>query len=146
MTARNDVVDEARRWIGTPYCHQASARGAGTDCLGLLRGVWRALIGVEPEETPAYTEDWSEPSSHEDLIKAAQRFLLPKPIANAGAGDVLIFRMRSGMVAKHVGIAAEIGLRSSFIHAYSGHGVVESALSEPWARRIAARFEFPKGA
>lgn len=145
MTARDDVVVEARRWIGTPYCHQASLCGAGTDCLGLLRGVWRALIGMEPEATPAYTEDWSEPSGREDLLAAAQRFLWPKQIANACAGDVLIFRMRSGLVAKHVGIAAEIGPRASFIHAYSGHGVVESALSEPWARRIAARFEFPKG-
>ncbi|NCO16648.1 MAG: peptidase, partial [Alphaproteobacteria bacterium] len=43
------IVAEARRWIGTPYVHQSSARGAGTDCLGLLRGVWRALYGVEPE-------------------------------------------------------------------------------------------------
>ena len=30
-----------------------------------------------------------------------------------------------------------------FIHAYSGHSVSESALTVPWARRIAARFSFP---
>ncbi|MDG1118150.1 MAG: peptidase, partial [Flavimaricola sp.] len=33
MTA--DVVATARGWIGTPYLHQASCRGAGCDCLGL---------------------------------------------------------------------------------------------------------------
>ena len=145
MSARDDVVSEARRWIGTPYLHQASVLGAGTDCLGLLRGVWRAVIGTEPEVTPAYTEDWSEPSGREDLIAAAERFLLRKPSGHEDSGDVLIFRMRSSMVAKHVGLAAQVGPRASFIHAYSGHGVVESALSGPWARRIAARFEFPKG-
>ena len=32
------IVAAARTWIGTPYEHQASCRGAGTDCLGLLRG------------------------------------------------------------------------------------------------------------
>jgi hypothetical protein len=52
--------------------------------------------------------------------------------------------MRAGAVAKHLGIAAETGARATFIHAYSGHGVVESALSLPWRRRIVARFAFPE--
>ena len=43
------VVERARAWIGTPYRHQASCRGAGTDCLGLLRGLWREMLGPEPE-------------------------------------------------------------------------------------------------
>ncbi|EDZ47445.1 conserved hypothetical protein [Rhodobacterales bacterium Y4I] len=34
--------------------------------------------------------------------------------------------------------------KPSFIHAYAGHGVVESPLSPPWQRRIVARFHFPK--
>jgi NlpC/P60 family putative phage cell wall peptidase len=33
---------EARAWIGTPDRHQASLKGMGCDCLGLVRGVWRA--------------------------------------------------------------------------------------------------------
>jgi hypothetical protein len=53
--------------------------------------------------------------------------------------------MREGGIAKHLGIAAETGDAASFIHAYSGHGVVESPLSQPWARRIVARFTFPEG-
>jgi hypothetical protein len=52
--------------------------------------------------------------------------------------------MREGSVAKHLGVVAEVGALASFIHAYSGHGVVETALSAPWRRRIVARFEFPK--
>ena len=46
------IVREARTWLGTPYLHQASVRGAGCDCLGLVRGVWRALYGREPEAVP----------------------------------------------------------------------------------------------
>jgi NlpC/P60 family putative phage cell wall peptidase len=57
MTVANAAVAEARLWLGTPYMHQASARGAGADCLGLLRGIWRALYGDEPEVVPPYTED-----------------------------------------------------------------------------------------
>jgi len=45
---RAAIVTEARRWIGTPYHHRASLRGVGTDCLGLIRGVWRALYDSEP--------------------------------------------------------------------------------------------------
>ena len=43
------IVAEARSWIGTPYRHQTSVKGIGCDCLGLVRGVWRACLGREPE-------------------------------------------------------------------------------------------------
>ena len=144
------AVAEARRWIGTPYLHQASALGAGTDCLGLLRGIWRALFGCEPEPVPPYTADWSEPAREEMLWTAARRHMaeLPGPEGRApeAPGEVLLFRMREGAVAKHLGIASQVGAVPRFIHAYSGHGVVESPLSRPWQRRIVARFQFPEGA
>lgn len=138
------VVAEARGWIGTPYVHQAAVRAAGTDCLGLLRGIWRALYGAEPELAPAYTPDWSEAARDERLWRAAGRHLLAKPMAQIAPGDVMLFRMRAGSVAKHLGIAAAVGTTPSFIHAYTGHGVIESPLSLPWRRRIVALFEFPE--
>lgn len=138
----DQIVSAARGWIGTPYRHQASCKGAGTDCLGLLRGVWREVIGPEPEPVPAYSMDWSEPGGDERLWRAALQHMHMQPDWIEAPGDVLLFRMRRGSVAKHVGIAAEVGSRSTFIHAYSGHAVVESPLSAPWARRIVARFSF----
>lgn len=139
------VVQAARGWIGTPYVHQASARGAGCDCLGLVRGVWREVIGPEPDRIPAYSMDWSEPQGEERLWQAALRHMVPKDRNDAALGDLLLFRMRAGSVAKHVGLQARTGPRASFIHAYSGHGVTESALSAPWARRVVARFALPIG-
>ncbi|MGR3549103.1 NlpC/P60 family protein [Pseudooceanicola sp.] len=138
----NPYVQAARSWIGTPYLHQASHRGVGTDCLGLLRGIWREVLGEEPEAIPPYSRDWSEPSGEERLWRAARRHLCPSRIE--AAGDVVLFRMRAGAVAKHLGIQARTGAQASFIHAYSGHGVVESPLSTPWRRRIVARFTFPE--
>ena len=137
------VVTAARGWIGTPYVHQASVRGAGCDCLGLLRGVWREVLGAEPERIPAYTRDWSEPQGDERLWRAGLRHLDAKALDEAAPGDVLLFRMRDGAVAKHIGVQAEVGGAPSFVHAYSGHGVIESALTAPWARRIVARFALP---
>lgn len=138
--SRARVVAVARNWIGTPYRHQASVRGAGCDCLGLLRGVWREVIGAEPEVLPAYTAGWGETSGDEVLFAAAMRHLRPSS-GTPQPGDVLLFRMRERSIAKHLGIVGDPA--TAFIHAYSHHGVVESALSEPWRRRLAAVFEFP---
>lgn len=140
----DQVITAARGWIGTPYRHQASCKGAGCDCLGLLRGVWREVLGEEPEAMPAYSMDWSEPARDEVLWRAAARHLERKRPEDEAPGDVLLFRMRDGAVAKHLGLAAQIGAQASFIHAYSGHAVVESPLSLPWRRRIVARFTFPE--
>lgn len=137
------VVTEARRWIGTPYVHQASCLGAGTDCLGLIRGVWRGLYGTEPEEVPAYTNDWSEAHGCEVLWQAASRNLVTKELGTEAFGDVVLFRMKTGAVAKHLGIVGEIGPEATVIHAFGGHAVVESPFSWPWRRRVVARFAFP---
>ncbi len=142
--SRPEIVAEARRWIGTPYVHQMSVMGAGSDCLGLIRGIWRGVLGAEPELPPAYSRDWSEPSGDEALWRAARRHLLVCEPGAPRLGDVVLFRMKSGAVAKHLGVIGAEAPMPTFIHAYSGHGVVESPLSRPWQRRIVARFKFPE--
>lgn len=81
----------------------------------------------------------------ERLWAAAMRHLMAKKVDDVAAGDVLLFRMRNGAVAKYLGLQGRLGENPSFIHAYSGNGVVESPLSAPWRRRIVARFAFPEG-
>lgn len=139
------IVTEARRWIGTPYIHQATTCGAGTDCLGLIRGVWRAVIGPEPLTPPAYTKDWSEPSVDEVLMRSADSLLRRLPTLEISLGSVILFRMREGAVAKHLGIISAVTPNQKFIHAYTGHGVVESTLSAPWLKKICAVYSFPEG-
>lgn len=139
-----DIVAMARAWIGTPYHHQASRKGAGSDCLGLVRGLWRDIHGAEPEPLPPYTQDWGEIGGEELLLQGALRHLLPvAPDAPEVPGEVLLFRMRQGAIAKHLGILTLTGPGASFVHAYERHGVIESPLSGPWRARIAARFRFP---
>ncbi len=143
MPRSEDILASARGWLGTPYRHQASCRGGGADCLGLIRGIWRECYGHEPEAVPGYSMDWSEPQREERLWAAAARHLRELPAGTPLPGDVVLFRMRTAAVAKHLGIVSRGGDAPAFIHAYSGHGVVESPLSRAWARRIVARFEFP---
>lgn len=139
-----DVVAIATAWIGTPYQHQASVKGVACDCLGLIRGVWRERYASEPEAPPPYTADWGEGGGQEMLLAAALRHLVPVDRdAAMQPGDVLLFRMRAGAVAKHLGILSRDGGAPRFIHAYNAHGVIDSPLTTPWLNRIAARFRFP---
>ena len=140
---RREIARAALEWLGTPYRHQASCKGAGADCLGLVRGVWREVVGSEPETPPPYSPDWDEVGQGERLWSAARRHLRPKPLPDAAPGDVLLFRMKRGAVAKHLGLQAEVGQSASFIHAYSGRAVVETPLSPFWQARLVARFAFP---
>lgn len=137
-------VAAARGWLGTPYVHQASCRGRGADCLGLIRGVWRDCLGPEPVALPAYTPDWAEAGGKELLLSGAEAQLIRLAPEAVEPGDVLLFRMRRGAVAKHLGLLSALGTHPRFIHAYSGHGVVENALTPPWARRVVAYFRFPQ--
>jgi NlpC/P60 family putative phage cell wall peptidase len=140
MIARAAILEEARSWIGTPYMHQASAKGAGCDCLGLVRGVWRALYGAEPERAPPYTPDWAERQGQETLYAAARRHLIEISREHAAPGDVLLFRMDARSPMKHAAIVEEVGV---MIHAYWGRAVVRSRVAPWWCARVAAAFSFP---
>src|SRR5258706_16047493 len=114
---RAEIVRLARGWIGTPYPHQASNRGVGADCLGLVRGVWRELYGQETEEPSPYTRDWAEASGEETLLAAARRHLLEIDSAAAAPGDVLVFRLRALAPAKHATILVTA---NAMVHAMVG--------------------------
>ena len=131
------IVAAARAWLGTPYRHRASVQGAGCDCLGLLRGVWRALYGAEPEAVPPYRADGRD--AGDDLIAGVARWLLPAT-GPAAAGQVVLFRLGRQAAPRHCGILVSA---TRFVHAQERLGVVEANLTEGWARRVAARFEFP---
>ena len=141
MTGRRAaVIAEARAWIGTPYRHQGALKGVGCDCLGLVRGVWRAVIGPEPERPPPYRPDWAEAGGEDRLTRAALRHLGPVAIDAMQPGDVLLFRWRPGLPAKHAAILVEDG---RFIHAQEGAAVASAPLAGWWQRHLSGAFAFP---
>lgn len=137
---RGDVVAAARRWIGTPYVHQASLIHVGCDCLGLVRGVWRELVGDEPECAPPYTPDWAEATARETLLEAAERHFARIDIGAFRDGDILVFRFREHLPAKHLGIATS---PTHMIHAHAGVGVAEVVIGAHWRRNVAGAFALP---
>ncbi len=137
---RAGIVEAARLWIGTPYHHQASVRGVGTDCLGLVRGVWRDVYGSDAEIPPAYSRDWAEVGGEETMLAAASRHLERIEAPELAPGDVVVFRLRAGVVAKHAAIVAGA---LTMIHAMEGAPVCEVSFSHWWRRRVAGAFRFP---
>jgi NlpC/P60 family putative phage cell wall peptidase len=140
FVTRSAIVAEARAWIGTPYRHQASLKAIGCDCLSLIRGVWRAVVGDEPEPAPPYAPDWAEASGQETLAVAAARHLVPIARNAFREGDVLLFRWRAHLPAKHAAIVTTPDL---MVHAHDGACVAEVALAPWWQRRLAYAFRFP---
>lgn len=141
MMETENVVIETLSWIGTPYRRQASAKGVGCDCLGLVRGVWRALYHNELPAPQDYAPDWSCSDAKEALLAGARRHFRSCDTGAPLRGRLLIFRWRPHLPARHAGIAVA---EDHFVHAYDGGGgVVRSFLVPQWRRRIAGVFAFP---
>jgi NlpC/P60 family putative phage cell wall peptidase len=144
----NDSADRAKRaaaaargWLGTPFVHQASARGLGCDCLGLLRGVWREVVGPEPLPVPPYSRGWPGASADGEILhEALARVFVGASGEPAREGQVLLFRTGRLLPAGHVAILASPG---RLIHARDPLGVVEEPLA-PWLRRLSAVFDWPE--
>jgi NlpC/P60 family putative phage cell wall peptidase len=135
------VIAAARGWLGTPYHDQASAKGVGCDCLGLVRGVWRQLYGPEPMPIPPYSRDWGETGPREVLADAARSVMIEVPVSVIVPSALLLFRMRAGAVAKHCGV---VTAPDRFTHANERTGVVEVPLDAASRRRVAFVFLFPE--
>ena len=138
-SARDLIVAAARRWLGTPYRHQASRRGVGCDCLGLIVGVWRDVYGTAPAHGRTYGADWAElAGDREPLLEACECHC--RSVATARAGDLVVFRFAQHTAAKHLAILAT---PTTIIHARERHAVSEEPLTSWWRRRIAGAFSFP---
>lgn len=137
---REKVVAVTRSWLGTPYHHQAMVKKHGVDCLGLVRGVYIELYGDDPEQPPPYSPDWGEADGRELMLAAASKHLVPIESRQWAIGDVLLFRLKAGVSAKHCAIVTGDDLMT---HAYSQIGVVETSIGSWWSRHVAAVFSFP---
>jgi NlpC/P60 family putative phage cell wall peptidase len=137
---RATIVAAARRWIDTPYLHRGSLIGVGSDCLGLVRGVWREVMGNEPEAAPPYSPSWAHALDGELLLDGMSRHFTPVALPNCRPGDVLAFRFRDHRPATHLAIVVS---PTHMIHAHCGACVAEVPLVEPWRKRLVAAFAFP---
>jgi NlpC/P60 family putative phage cell wall peptidase len=125
-----DVVAEARRWIGTPWRHQARLRGIGVDCGGLVIGVGQALGLPVQDHPPGYARLPDGVSLRACVEGQCTR------IPELEQGAILLLRWEAD--PQHLAIVSM--LPEGFIgmiHAWAGiRRVVEHGLTPEWQARI----------
>jgi NlpC/P60 family putative phage cell wall peptidase len=122
------AVNEARRWLGTPFLLGASLVGFGCDCAGLIEGVARSLGVAYP----------SRQAVEHNIVAAAGSFLVQADRIEVGA-LILLSREPLG-VPVH---AALISDANTLIHAHWRAGVVENRFGGWFERRVTQIFHWP---
>ncbi len=134
------IIAEARSWLGTPWRHQASVKGVGCDCAGLVRGVGNRLGLMDCREgTPGTAEfaGYGRAPEPKRMIRALDRFM-DRRGGVPQSGDVLL--MRFDRDPQHLAILTDEG---TIVHALSSAGrVVEHRLSPGWRARIVAAWGY----
>lgn len=135
-----DVVAEARRWVGTPYRHQASVLGVGCDCIGLVRGVAEAL-GIMPVDDWTAIGAYSRVPNPSRMGAQMQRWL--RSVKQPQQGDIAWIEWREGM-PMHLAILADGPDEPMLIHSYETVGrVVEHSFSGEWPSRVRSWWRIP---
>lgn len=141
---RESIVQEARRWVGTPYAHQAALLGVGCDCVGLIRGVGFAcdVLPQRPEEWKLFNAYGRLPSPKR-MAEGMRTFLIPVGTGAEQPGDIAWLAWRADL-PMHLAILAESNGRPTLIHSYSDVGrVVEHGLSQQWSDRVVSWWRYP---
>jgi len=129
MPSRNDVVTEARKWLGTPWVHQGRAR-AGIDCAGLLIVTMQGL-GLPVEDMHGYRRSPDGRAFREHIMRQTDLALTPQP------GTIALFR--EAQFPTHTGFFAIRDGKLTLIHAYMPAGkVVEEIYDHEWPERLVA--------
>lgn len=135
------IVDIGRRWVDTPFHHQARVEGVGVDCVGLVISVARE-IGAVPADWDV--GGYGRVPDGKQLVHHLSERLVPVAQADMAPGDVVLVAFDSH--PQHVGIVGDYlhgGL--SIIHASGAHGrVLETRLLFTKAMRFVAAYRFPE--
>lgn len=137
---RDKVVKEAAEWLGTAWQHQTSLKQVACDCVGLVRGVYREVSGIDVSIDEDYPASWHLFRQEERLYEEAKRHMKEISLADALPGDILIFGFYHHP-ASHAGILIA---PDRFIHSYQDIGsVIETRLDEAWRKRLRFTFRYP---
>lgn len=113
------ILAHARAWIGTPFVPRGDVRGAGADCIGLIRGLNAELTGKRVP-APPWRGDWAS-AAGEPILGGLAAHVVPVPIIDARPGHIITYRVGKTRAA-HVAILTQEGI----IHAWEVGGVKET--------------------
>lgn len=152
MVSREEVVAEARTWLGTPFMEQHRVKGVGVDCALLQVGICVALdlLPAEPAALARYRgySHHAAAGSCETFHEAMCALFAPIAVAGMQPADVVMLYWSDkappkGVRPVHAGILGDYtGCRLTLIHA-TPRGVLEHRLTDEWRRRVIAAYRIP---
>lgn len=144
MNQANDIVAQARSWIGTPFHHQARLKKVGCDCLGLIVGVVDELELKDKNgvQLAAYDEvTYSKEPDGDYLIQKLVDVLAEIPPEEMRAGDLALFKVREN--PQHLAILTDYEGGLGMIHSFApARRVVEHRLDDDWRARLVKVFRW----
>ena len=144
MTISQNIVVQARTWLGTPFHHQARLKGKGCDCLGLVVGVVDELGLKDKDGVKLANYDEVTYSREPDGVYLTQKLtgLLEEiPIEEARPGDLALFKVREN--PQHLAILSDYEGGLGMIHSFApSRRVVEHRLDDDWQLRLLKVFRW----
>ncbi len=135
MSIRDDIVKEARTYLGTPFVHQGRLKGKGIDCIGLIADVGKTLNLINYDNTT-----YSRQPDGKFLLAEMNKIFEVVETDKMQSGDIVLFWVKNLKYPQHVGILTDYG----FIHTNSYVGkVVEHRLAEEHRKRIVKVYKYP---
>lgn len=129
--SRNQIVDAARAYKGTPFLHQGRAV-AGLDCVGLCIRVAHDL-DLTQFDIDGYSRVPSGRMMQRVLAEQCERI----QIEDAQPGDLLHLAFEDE--PQHMAIVTDRGI----IHCNGARGVVEHRLDSQWRYKIRGAYRLP---
>jgi cell wall-associated NlpC family hydrolase len=136
VATRQQVIDEARSWVGTPFHHQGRIKGEWVDCAGVIAGVAHTT-GLTDFDVTDYGTLPVPPQMERILDSVFDRV----PMGEQKPGDIFWMkdRDRAGK-PRHCGFSTE---RGTIIHADNQiGGCVEHRLDEAHRSAIVRWYRF----
>lgn len=133
MVTVDELIREAREWVGTPFVHQGRRKGVGCDCAGLCQGVAKNK-GIEVDDIFGYSR-YPNPKM---LLSHLNTVLIAIEKSDMRPGDVVIFTVKG--VPQHMGLLTDKGI----IHAdETKDKVVEHAVGDRMRSKIYKVYRIP---
>lgn len=116
---RQSIIDEAMRWLKTPWHHRACVNGGGADCVFFLVGVYNAvgITHIVDSDIPYYPQDIMMHRSDETVLESVTKYA--HEVDSPQMGDIAIWKF--GHIYSHAAIVIEWPL---IIHSYRLEGMV----------------------
>lgn len=110
---REDVVREARSWIGTPYHLRGQVKGAGCDCATLILCCYRNCGLIKDEQMGIFSGDWWVHTTEQKYMLRILRHAakVAETVAfraiKAEPGNIVLTATSGSKVYNHGGIITE---------------------------------------